>query len=87
MGWVLGCPDLPTVNLIGYKEKNRLQRGVRSVITRILRLKSVIMRCKGDFWGLRGTSMAGIELLLQREIAYSVDLFQSQVPRTNRYPV
>ena len=23
-GWVLGCPDLPTVNLIGYNAKNRL---------------------------------------------------------------
>ena len=34
-GWVLGCPDLPTVNLIGYNAKNRLQRGVKSVITRI----------------------------------------------------
>ena len=32
-GWVLGCPDLPTVNLIGYNAKNRLQRGVKSVIT------------------------------------------------------
>ena len=21
-GWVLGCPDLPTVNLIGYNVKN-----------------------------------------------------------------
>ena len=28
-GWVLGCPDLPTVNLIGYNAKNRLQRGVK----------------------------------------------------------
>ena len=26
-------------------------------------------------------------VLLQREIAYSVDFFQSQVPRTKRYPV
>ena len=26
-------------------------------------------------------------LPLEREIAYTVDLFQSQVPRTNRYPV
>ena len=34
-GWVLGCPDLPTVNLIGYNAKNRLQCGVKSVITRI----------------------------------------------------
>ena len=34
-GLVLGCPDLPTVNLIGYNAKNRLQRGVKSVITRI----------------------------------------------------
>ena len=23
-GWVLGCPDLPTVNLIGYNAKNWL---------------------------------------------------------------
>ena len=23
-GWVLGCPDIPTVNLIGYNAKNRL---------------------------------------------------------------
>ena len=34
-GWVLRCPDLPTVNLIGYNAKNRLQCGVKSVITRI----------------------------------------------------
>ena len=34
-GWVLGCPDLPTVNLIGYNAKNWLQIGVKSVITRI----------------------------------------------------
>ena len=34
-GWVLGCPYLPTVNLIGYNAKHRLQRGVKSVITRI----------------------------------------------------
>ena len=32
-GWVLGCPDLFTVNSIGYNTKNRLQRGVKSVIT------------------------------------------------------
>ena len=43
-GWVLGCPDLPTVNLIGYNAKNWLQRGVKSVITRIKCIKSVIMR-------------------------------------------
>ena len=42
---VLGCPDLPTVNLIGYNAKNRLQRVVKSVITRIYCLKSVITRC------------------------------------------
>ena len=44
-GWVLGCPDIPTVNSIGYNAKNQLQRGVKSVITRISCLKSVITRC------------------------------------------
>ena len=44
-GWVLGCLDLPAVNLIGYNAKNLLQRGVKSVITWIKRLKSVITRC------------------------------------------
>ena len=34
-GWILGCPDLPTVNLIRYNAKNLLQSGVKSVITLI----------------------------------------------------
>ena len=34
-GWVLRCPDLPTVNLIGYNVKSQLQRGVKSVIMRM----------------------------------------------------
>ena len=35
----------------------------------------------------RHLSMHRMGNRLEREIAYGVDLFQSQVPRTNRYPV
>ena len=34
-GGVLGCPDLPTVNLIGYNPNYQLQCGVKSVIMQI----------------------------------------------------
>ena len=41
---VLGCPDLPTVNLIIYTAKNWSQRGVKSVKTRCLQRESLTAR-------------------------------------------